>query len=68
MVKDKRVLPNAFAMMKIFESVGSIIVTILAGSIREKTKGFQAVCALFFLMSLFATLISHYYIQKKLKE
>jgi predicted lipid-binding transport protein (Tim44 family) len=64
-VTDKSLLPNAFALMKISEALGSMIITYMSGYVSEKTGGFSGVCSLFVFMSLMATVASYYYYQKK---
>lgn len=58
-IKEKQVLPKAFAFIKISESSGSMVMTFLAGYVREKSGGFGSVCALLGFMALISSFISY---------
>jgi hypothetical protein len=64
-IQDKKLLPNAFALMKISEALGSMIITYLSGYVSEKTGGLSGVSSLFVFMSLMSVVTSYYYLQKK---
>jgi len=57
-VKNKSSLANAFAIMKIFENAGQVILLIVAGYLRQKTGNFTAVCILFMILSLLGTVVT----------